>query len=490
MDSSQSGSLGPRHDATSRVQKTGSAADKMAALKARVAAAIGSSKAKGGLSVGLHPALEDLGSWKKEGKNRDGSNVQSSSQTKPQALQSSQNAAVQRLNHRDKLGGQTNPYFDDSLAFQTTGSKPREPKQLIFNQKGKYIQQASALRRQAALEAMKKRIAEQTRKAGIDDDLDVERNFVVEAPPGIEWWDEGLVDGQNYDEIDNPAKLKISSPDSIVTEYIQHPVALEPPQDRHATPAKPMFLTSKEQAKLRRQRRMAELKEMQAKIRLGLVPAPPPKVKKGNLMRVLGDVAVKDPTAVEARVNREIAERHNQHVQANEERQLSKEQKQEKLAKNQQNDANKGIHLLVFKITTLANGQHRYKIAVNAEQLGLSGTCIMHPKFNLVVVEGGAWSIDKYKKLMLNRIDWTENSPPKRRDEKRSTGRDWLQAESEDGTLKDISLNECKLIFEGEQKDRAFRKWGSKVCETDAEARETLARFKLDNFWSLAKSYA
>jgi hypothetical protein len=34
---------------------------------------------------------------------------------------------------------------------------------------------------------------------------------------------------------------------------------------------------------------MAELKEMQAKIRLGLVPAPPPKVKKGNLMRVLGD---------------------------------------------------------------------------------------------------------------------------------------------------------------------------------------------------------
>ena len=81
-----------------------------------------------------------------------------------------------------------------------------------------------------------------------------------------------------------------------------------------------MYLTSTEQAKLRRQRRMADLKEEQAKIRLGLVPAPPPKVKKGNLMRVLGEEAVKDPTAVEARVNREIADRHAKHLQANEER--------------------------------------------------------------------------------------------------------------------------------------------------------------------------
>lgn len=189
-------------------------------------------------------------------------------------------------------------------------------------------------------------------------------------------------------------------------------------------------------------------------------------------------------------MNREIEERLKTHVEANEGRKLSKEQKHDRLAKNQQADADKGIHVLVFKITTLANGQHRYKIAANAEQLALSGTCIMHPKFNMVIVEGGAWAIAKYKKLMLNRIEWTENSPSRGRDEKRDPGRDWLQAESEDGTLKDMSLNECKLIFEGEQKARAFRKWGSKVCETDAEARETLARAKMDNFWSLAKCHA
>ncbi|KAM0554653.1 hypothetical protein ACHAPJ_006722 [Fusarium lateritium] len=482
---SQSPGLGPRHDASSRVQKTESATDRMAALKARVAAAIGSSKAKGGLNVGLHPALEDLGSYKPPSKSKESTPTPSNARadrSRPQDI--SRPGSV-------KLENGENPYYDSNLATQPGGGgKARQSRSLVFNQKGKYIAQANALRRQAALEAMKKRIAEQTRKAGIDDDLDVERNFVVDAPPTIEWWDEGLVDGGSYDVLDDPSKLKLKTPNSIITEYIQHPVALEPPQDRHVPAAKPMFLTSREQAKLRRQRRMAELKEMQAKIRLGLVPAPPPKVKKGNLMRVLGDVAVKDPTAVEARVNREIAERHQKHVETNDERKLTKDQKHDKLATNQQKDAEKGIHMLVFKIGSLANGQHRYKIGVNAEQLALTGTCIMHPKFNLVIVEGGEWSIKKYKKLMLNRIDWTENSPSRDRDGKQGSTRDWLLAEKDNGELKDMSMNECKLVFEGEEKARAFRKWGSKVCETDSEARDALSRTKMDNFWQLAKGFA
>lgn len=481
---SQSPGLGPRHDTSSRVQKPDSAADRMAALKARVAAAIGTSKAKGGLNVGLHPALEDLGSHKPSNKSKESTPAPSGARSdKPRSQDAFRSASVNRESGE-------NPYFDQSSSAQPGGGKARQSRSLVFNQKGKYIAQANALRRQAALEAMKKRIAEQTRKAGIDDDLDVERKFVVEAPPEIEWWDEGLVEGGSYDVLDDPSKLKFMTPDTIITEYIQHPVALEPPQDGHVLAAKPMFLVKKERQKLRRQRRMAELKETQAKIRLGLVPAPPPKVKKGNLMRVLGDVAVKDPTAVEARVNREIAERHQKHVESNEERKLTKDQKHEKLAANQQKDAEKGIHMLVFKIGSLANGQHRYKIGINADQLALTGTCIMHPKFNLVIVEGGEWGIKKFKKLMLNRIDWTENSPSRDRDGKQGATRDWLLAEKDTGELKDMSTNECKLIFEGEEKARAFRKWGSKVCETDSEARDALARTKMDNFWQLAKGFA
>ncbi|KAH8769781.1 pre-mRNA processing factor 3-domain-containing protein [Diaporthe sp. PMI_573] len=476
--------LGPRHDASSRIQKQESAADRMAALKARVAAAIDGSKAKGGLNVGLHPALEDLGQWRPSPST---SADQKPGTGPPARLQSEQgklsmNKKNPALRNAQAGGSGVNPYLPPADSTVPAG-KQRMPRQLLFNQKGKYIQQANALRRQAALEAMKKRIAEQTRKAGIDEDLG-EKNFVVEAPPGIEWWDEALV--SSYDVLDDPSFIKLDSEDSIVTNLIQHPVALEPPQEKNTPAPKPMYLTSKEQAKLRRQRRMAELKEEQAKIRLGLVPAPPPKVKKGNLMRVLGEEAVKDPTAVEAMVNQQIAERHQKHLQTNEERKLTKEQQHEKLAANQEQDAAKGLHILVFKIGSLANGQHRFRIHKNAEQLALTGVCIMHPKFNLVVVEGGQWSINKYKKLMCNRIDWTENAPS--RDVQSAQQKQWLVPEDENGALRDMTLNYCKLVFEGEVKARAFKRWTSKVAETDGEARDILARSKMENFWSQARS--
>jgi U4/U6 small nuclear ribonucleoprotein PRP3 len=495
--------LAPRKDASSRIGKPESAADKLAALKARVAAAVGNSKAKasvnitpqpitvtarGGLNVDLHPALQDLGQYKPS-KNVAPKFATSIGNARPQPEK-----PVAKPKKQLDLAGpsaeetRNNPYFDMSLGGQTATLKNRNSRQLIFNQKGKYIAQANALRKQQQLEALKKRIADQSRKIGIDEDLDAEKNYLVEAPPDIEWWDEGLVDGKNYDNIDNEKYLKIDTPDSIITEYVQHPVLLEPPQEKNTPAPKPMFLTAKEQAKLRRQRRMAELKEQQAKIRLGLEPAPPPKVKKGNLMRVLGEEAVKDPTAVEARVNREIEARHQAHIEMNEERKLTKEQRHEKLASNQEKDAAKGIRLLVFKIDNLANGSHRFKIAKNAEQLALTGICVMHPRFNLVIVEGGEHSIRFYRKLMLQRIDWTENSPTRSKEGKTEALQDWLKAEDERGELKDMTLNKCVLVFEGEEKARAFRKWGSKVCETDSAARDALSRAKMENFWSLAKS--
>lgn len=495
--------LAPRHDSSNRVDKLQSAAEKMASLKARVAAAVASktkstnslntsphsASARGGLNVDLHPALQDLGQFKPS-KTVAPKFATSIGNARPQP----EKPAPKSKKHLDLSGPsneetRNNPYFDNSLGGQTATLKSRNSRQLVFNQKGKYIQQANALRRQAALEAMKRKIAESARRAGIDEDLDTEKNFLVEAPPDIEWWDEGLVEAKNYDNIDDPESLKIETSDSIVTEYIQHPVLLEPPQEKNMPAPKPMFLTSKEQAKLRRQRRMAELKEQQAKIRLGLEPAPPPKVKKGNLMRVLGEEAVKDPTAVEARVNREIAERHQTHVQMNEDRKLTKDQRHEKLALNQEKDAAKGIRLMVFKIDNLSNGSHRFKIAKNAEQMALTGICVMHPRFNLVIVEGGEHSIRFYRKLMLQRIEWTQNSPTRLKEGTKAEAlQDWLKAEDEKGELKDMSLNKCVLVFEGEEKARAFRKWGSKVCETDSAAREALQRAKMENFWALAKS--
>lgn len=445
-------------------------------------------KARGGLDVGLHPALlSDFSADFRGAKGRQSQAKGANRRT------DSPMSAKQGLD----LSGPSleeikdNPYFDPSLGPRTTIAKPRQSRQLVFNQKGKYIQQAAALRRQAQLEAMKKRIAERTRQAGIDEDLDVEKAFLVPAPPAVEWWDEGLVNGGDYSAIEDEKNVKIDTPDTIVTAYIQHPVLLDPPQEKHMPQQKAMFLTPKEQAKIRRQRRMADLKEQQAKIRLGLEPAPPPKVKKSNLMRVLGEQAVKDPTAVEARVTREIAERREKHEEMNAERKLGKDERREKLATQQEKDADKGIHVSVYRIDNLANGRNRFKISKNAEQQALTGVCVMHPRLNLVIVEGGAHSINAYKKLMLNRIDWGENpgSNGAQENKSREPLASWLEAEDDKGNLKDLSTNSCDLLWEGQAKGRAFRKWlGARVCESDSQAKDVLARGKMENFWVLAKS--
>ncbi|EEA25588.1 hypothetical protein EYB25_002844 [Talaromyces marneffei] len=453
------------------------------------------SKARGGLGVGLHPALlADTTQDQRLSKGRGA--VQPKFATTMANRRSATPVSGLKKPGLDLSGPsldeiRQNPYYDDSLHAT---SKPRISKQLVFNQKGKYIAQAAALRRQAQMEEMKKRIASMARQAGVDEELSLEKAFEVPAPPALEWWDEGLVNGDSYAAVDNPQNIKVDTDDSLVTIYIQHPVLLDPPQEKLIPQQKPMYLTSKEQAKLRRQRRMADLKEQQAKIRLGLEPAPPPKVKKSNLMRVLGEEAVKDPTAVEARVNREIAERHDKHETANEERKLTKEQRKEKLALQQEKDAEKGIHVMVFKIDCLANGRHRFKISKNAEQMALTGVCVMHPKLNLVIVEGGSHSINQYRKLMLNRIDWTENSGPGPQREggngNRESSTSWLNPEDEKGELRDLGSNTCTLLWEGQQKSRAFRKWlGARVCETDGAAKETLARAKMENFWVLAKTH-
>jgi U4/U6 small nuclear ribonucleoprotein PRP3 len=377
-----------------------------------------------------------------------------------------------------------NPYYDPKSAGQVRG---RVPRAIVFHEQGKYLDQASKLRAQSRLEQIKKKLAQEARRAGLDENS--ERGFLVQQPPDIEWWDEGILSDKTYDCIDQPEKVKIDSEDSIITIYVQHPPLLKAPQDQRLVEIKPMYLTTKEQQKLRRMRRAADLKEHQAKIRLGLEPPPPPKVKRGNMMRVMGEQAIADPTAVEQLVEAQIKQRQDDHTTSNQERKLTKEQQHAKLAQNQAKDAQKGLYMCVFKINTLAYGKHRYQIDQNAKEYSLTGVTIFNPDQNLVIVEGGIHGITKYKKLMLQRIKWQDNAPPTDiQAEKQASEPKWMRSMDDVGNLKDHSSNKCILVFEGEIKKNSFRKWGSKMCETAGEARELLARSKLDSLWALAKS--
>lgn len=392
-----------------------------------------------------------------------------------------------------------NPYFDSSLSGKGAVPHERRSRALAFNMKGKYIMQAEALRKQAQLEEFKARIAAEQRKKAMQEDRS-EQAFLVKNVPEVEWWDEGLIHGEAYPDFDNEpviaqARIKLEGEDSIITDLIQHPILLDPPSDALKTEAKPMYLTKRETKKLRRQKRLTDLKEKQAKIRLGLQPPDPPKVKKQNLMRVLGEQAVKDPTAVEARVTREIEQRRETHEAANQERALSKEERQEKNASKAANDAAKGLFQTVYRIDSLAYGKNRSKIDMNAKQYkDLTGIMVTNPNACCVVVEGGTHTTKAMKKLLLQRIKWDENAPSTAMNvdpqgNTKSAPPAWLQPEGEDGQLKDLSGNRCVLVWEGEVRTRSFKFWAQRDCETDGAARQTMEKNKLENAWMAARNY-
>ncbi|KAF1923451.1 PRP3-domain-containing protein [Didymella exigua CBS 183.55] len=448
--------------------------DRLAALKARMAAM----KAGSGAATPAKPATAEPAGP------RFATTLGNRRPETPAVEPKPQPAAAKQKDDRD--ADAFNPYYDPKAASQP-GARTRVSKPLQFNEHGKYLDQASKLRAQGRLEQIKRMLAKQARRAGLDENS--ERGFLVEQPPDIEWWDEGLLKDKTYDCLGEGDKVIVDTDDSIVTIYVQHPPLLKAPQDQRLIEIKPLYLTPKEQAKARRMRRAEDLKEKQAKIRLGLEPPPPPKVKRGNMMRVMGEQAIADPTAVEMLVEQQIAQRENDHVDANHERKLDKDERHAKLEKNQEKDASKGLYLCVFKVNTLAYGKHRYQIDMNAKQHALTGLTVFNPELNLVIVEGGLHSIDKYKKLMLQRIKWSDNGEPTETQiEKTANDPEWMKSFDAHGNLKDHSHNKCSLLFEGEVKRRAFRKWGSKMCETAGEAREVLARSKLDSLWALAKS--
>merc|ERR1711977_691611 len=86
-----------------------------------------------------------------------------------------------------------------------------------------------------------------------------------------------------------------------------------------------MHLTAAERKKYRKLRKQERTREYQDKIKMGLIKPPPPKVKMSNLMRVLGDVALVDPSAVEKKVRGEMKARVDAHDKRNEVSKLTPE---------------------------------------------------------------------------------------------------------------------------------------------------------------------
>lgn len=119
---------------------------------------------------------------------------------------------------------------------------------------------------------------------------------------------------------------------------------------------------------------------------------------------------------------------------------------------------------------------------------------MFNPNFALVLVEGVDKSIKHYKRLMLNRIDWTEQARPLGEDGDADADGDGdrngaaKRDDDEDANGEGLADNRCELIWEGEVPERTFKMFRARHADTDSKAKEWLTP-KWEGMWDLAKRW-
>ncbi|XP_041968747.1 U4/U6 small nuclear ribonucleoprotein Prp3 isoform X2 [Aricia agestis] len=371
----------------------------------------------------------------------------------------------------------------------------RARRALRFHEPGKFRQLAERLRMKAQLEKLQNEISQIARKTGISSATKLAL-LAADAPdtdrvPDIEWWDSvillsaeargaGGAGGAVAAAAAAAAAAACNTGDAdiadnlnedAITNLVEHPQQLRAPTEPLKPTYMPVFLTKKERKKLRRQSRREAWKEEQEKVRLGLEAPPEPKLRISNLMRALGTEAVQDPTAIEAKVREQIAKRQKTHLEANQARALTKDQKREKIDRKIREDTSMGVHVAVYRIRDLFEcASAKFKVEVNARQLHMTGVVVLQRGCCVVVAEGGPRQHARYRRLMLHRIRW------------------------EDDTVKDERgqdvPNTCKLVWEGRAPQRAFGEIKFKVLPTEKQARELFQKHRVEHYWDLAYSGA
>uniref|UniRef100_A0A2K5NKU5 U4/U6 small nuclear ribonucleoprotein Prp3 n=1 Tax=Cercocebus atys TaxID=9531 RepID=A0A2K5NKU5_CERAT len=354
----------------------------------------------------------------------------------------------------------------EQLQFSIALPAPETP-DFKFHDKGNCLRDCHVLRTKglsAQLEKLQAEISQAARKTGIH----TSTRLALIAPkkelkegdiPEIEWWDSYIIpNGFDLTE-ENPKREDYFG----ITNLVEHPAQLNPPVDNDTPVTLGVYLTKKEQKKLRRQTRREAQKELQEKVRLGLMPPPEPKAL---------------PLIFNAFLTCGCPSCHDRaHEEANAARKLTAEQRKVKKIKKLKEDISQGVHISVYRVRNLSNPAKKFKIEANAGQLYLTGVVVLHKDVNVVVVEGGPKAQKKFKRLMLHRIKWDEQTSNTKGDD---------DEESDEEAVK--KTNKCVLVWEGTAKDRSFGEMKFKQCPTENMAREHFKKHGAEHYWDLALS--
>merc|ERR1712223_1614140 len=200
-------------------------------------------------------------------------------------------------------------FFDGRVAIKGAS----RPKRTSFNfvEPGQYQREGQRIRMKAQLEKLQAEISTISRKTGITSATQLAKlapkSDTKSSEPDVEWWEALImVNGHSSKYVIEEVRQ------DAITNLVEHPIQLKPLEPGGNVQI-PVFLTKKEQKKLRRQNRREAWKEKQDKIRLGILQPDSAKVKISNMMRVLESDAIQDPTKVEAHVRAQMAKRLANH---------------------------------------------------------------------------------------------------------------------------------------------------------------------------------
>ncbi|KFW62549.1 U4/U6 small nuclear ribonucleoprotein Prp3 [Pygoscelis adeliae] len=370
----------------------------------------------------------------------------------------------QQLKEKPSEDMESNTYFDPRVSITPA---QRQKRTFKFHEKGKFEKIAQRLRTKAQLEKLQAEISQAARKTGIHTSTKLalitpKKELKEGEIPEIEWWDSYI--------IPNGLDLKggtSSKRDEYfgITNLVEHPAQLNPPAGLRTRKPAWCLLCFTTAAR----RCPTGASHSSSPVSLA--------VRISNLMRVLGTEAVQDPTKVEAHVRAQMAKRQKAHEEANAARKLTAEQRKAKKVKKLKEDVSQGVHIAVYRVRNLSNPAKKFKIEANAGQLYLTGVVVLHKDVNVVVVEGGPKAQKKFKRLMLHRIKWDEQTS-------NTKGED--DDESDEESVK--KTNKCSLVWEGTAKDRSFGEMKFKQCPTENMAREHFKKHGAEHYWDLALS--
>jgi len=394
-------------------------------------------------------------------------------------------------------------YFDPALRISGAGSRDKRRMKMEFNfvvdnkykiEQEKRDAEAEKNKKKEETEKQNKLAAAAAEGAALGADgkpltggelvaMGTKTNKAAPAPipTHLEWWDMNIMGA------DQKINLK------KITQHVEHPVPIKPVLQKAGlvkkagqigTQMKEM-MTPAERKKLRRRNRQDKAAKLRDQVKMGLIKPPPPKIGLANLMRVMGDEQIANPTGVERQVKAQTEQRRKEHEERNSRNQLSVAEK--KLRKKQKWDGNtingpapsdnpdkapNMTHTLVFQLSNLSNKKHLYKIDINAQQFQLTGACIMCAGIgNILVCEGGARSIKRYKKLIMRRIKW----------EKEDDDDD----EAEDDEDYNAKSEHFHLMWGGTTAKRQFNEWKMHTVKTENEGRSILVNRNCEHFWTM-----